>query len=260
MPRTLLQFFIVLVLATLANPLPAPILANEHRDHPLEKSAEELADPPREVQYLTRASGVTPYPMWVSLAAAAPDGETLLGQWFDEASIRAHEYFMSRPEEPEIGCTVVDTHWDVYGGLKSPETSGLVARVRIVHSEPGFGWGAPGTLFRGEVLEILKADAEHQDRQILDFFAPVGRIPFGDRVLCPRDHRFPDLQVGDEAILLASQIFSPDEPLIGVGEGGVLAIRDGKVLAEGAAYDRLGLTTLEGALALIRAAAAEPKP
>ena len=254
MPMNFRAILAALGLAIVAAPS-NPAIAQQLPGEPAPTTAAELLDPPQEVQYLTWASGgLTSYPMWVSIEAAAPDGETLVEQWFYRSSISALQYFLSRPEEPETGCTVVDVYWDVYGGLKSPETAKLVARVKVLHSEVGFGWGSPGTLFRGEVIEILKAQKEHEGRQILDFFAPVGRIPFADRILCPRDPRFPHLEVGDEAIVLVSQIFAPDEPLVGIGEGGVLGIRKGEVLAEGAAFDRLGLATVEDVESRVRAA------
>ena len=258
MPKNFRAILAALGLAIVAAPS-NPAIAQELPEEPAPTTAAELLDPPQEVQYLTRASGVTPYPMWVSIEAAAPDGETLVEQWFWRSSLRAHEYFMSRPEEPETGCTIVDIHYDAYGALESPEDAKLVARVRVIHAEVGFGWGSPGTLFRGEVIEILKAQEAHQDRQILDFFAPMGRIPIGGRVLCPRDSRFPDLRVGDEAILLADEVFARDEPMISIGDGGILAIRNGDLLAEGAAFKRLGLTTVEDVETRARAADRQPQ-
>ena len=253
MPKNFRAILAALGLAIVATAVATPATAQELPEEPASIPT-ELLDPPQEVQYLTRASGVTPYPMWVSIEAAAPDGETLVEQWFWHSSLGALEYFLGRPEEPETGCTVVDAYYDRYGALETPETAKLVARVRIIHSEVGFGWGAPGTLFRGEVIEILKAQEIQRDRQILDFSAPVGQIPFGDRVLCPRDSRFPDLRVGDEAIVLADEVFARDEPMISIGDGGILVIRDGELLPEGAAYRQRGLTVLEDVETRARAA------
>lgn len=219
-------------------------------------SLEEAPDP---IMYVTRlGSRVSSLPRWVASDAAAYEGQ-LSADWFSEPSLRAVDYFTSRPEEPETGCTVVDPYYDLYGEYETPESAIMIARVKILQAEPGFGWGAPGTLFRARVLEMVRSPERHQDRQILDFFAPVGRVPLGDKVLCPRDPRFVTLVVGDEAILLVHQLYEPNETLVSIGDGGVLGIRNGELIPEGRAFERMDVAAVTEALELVHNTESRPR-
>lgn len=194
---------------------------------------------PRSILYVQhKISGHLEYPIWVS-AEALTTGEKLNRNLLHEHDLRALDYFLSRPENPETKCTPVDVYWDTYGQTPTLETAEAIVRLRIVHSEPGFGWGAPGTLFRGKLLDEIEVPNGYESRKVYDFFAAIGQVPTGQRILCPEDQRFPSLEVGDEVILFVGEFFAGNEKLVVIGDGGYLTIRDGKILPEGKLYKAL---------------------
>lgn len=195
---------------------------------------------PEPIMYVTRETlGVTSIPRWVS-ADAAFVGHSMVEELFSNNGRRHIMASFNYPPEPETGCYPGGGMFDVYGLLEWPETAQMIVRVRIVHAVPGFGWGSPGTLFRSELIEVLKAGpAGHENRKIFDFYTSRGQVPVGDKLICPRDSRFPDLRVGDEAVLLIHELYGAGETLVSIGEGGVLGIREGELIPEGEVFERI---------------------
>jgi hypothetical protein len=188
-------------------------------------------------------SSVSPeLPVWASCAAVQDDISLISRR-------NEIDYYFSLPVEPSTGCTVFNEAWDAFGSI--PGISGAVVKVRIVEASGGFGGGHPGTMFRGEFVSDLKGNLR-SPRQDYLFFAATGEFSFEGRKICVRDSRFPNLQVGDEAILLV-RIDYPEQNYVSIGDGGVVGIRDGRILEGGDLLRFLGTPkTVSGVVDAIR--------
>jgi len=189
-------------------------------------------------------SSVSPeLPVWAT-SAAVQDDISLISRRNEI------DYYFSLPVEPGTGCTVFKEAWDAFGSIQMMNMQAVV-RVRIVEASSGFGGGHPGTMFRGEFVSDLKGNLR-SPRQDYLFFAATGEFSFEGRKICVRDSRFPNLQVGDEAILLVRFDY-PEQNYVSIGDGGVVGIRDGRILEGGDLLRFLGTPkTVSGVVDAIR--------